>query len=153
METLEAMIKEHPFWAELDSKYLRLLNECGTLESYSAGQQIFQEGAEASRLYLIQTGYVSVETLVPNRGLVTIQLLGPGEALGWSWLFSPTTFKFSARALDVTQTIVFDAVMLRGKMEENHDFGYEMLTRMTNMILQRMHATRQQLLDLQSGQS
>jgi CRP-like cAMP-binding protein len=151
METLETMIKEHPFWAELAPKYLHLLNECASIESFRAGQQIFQEGANADKFYLLESGYVSLETFVPNRGVVTIQTLGPGDALGWSWLFPPTTWKFSARALDATQLIAFDAAALHSSADENHDFGYELLTRMTNVILQRLQATRQQLKDFQAG--
>jgi CRP/FNR family transcriptional regulator, cyclic AMP receptor protein len=70
-----------------------------------------------------------------------------GEALGWSWLFPPHRWHFGARSIDATDVVVFDARTLREKSEENHDFGYEIAMRVGQVILQRLQATRMQLLD------
>jgi hypothetical protein len=47
-----------------------------------------------------------------------------------------------------TRALVFDAKCLRAKCEEDHDLGYEILTRFVNVISVRLDATRLQLLDI-----
>jgi CRP/FNR family cyclic AMP-dependent transcriptional regulator len=147
MRTLEQIITEHPFWKGLDPHYFSLLNECASEERFGLQQQIFQEGSDANHFYLIQAGRVALETFVPGRGVVTIQTIGAGEALGWSWLFPPYRWHFSARSIDATATVALDARALREKAQMNHDFGYDITMRVAQVMLQRLQATRMQLLD------
>ena len=147
MRTLEQLIADHPFWKGLNPHYFPLLNECASEERFGLQQQIFQEGSDANHFYLIHAGRVALETFVPGRGVVTIQTIGAGEVLGWSWLFPPYRWHFSARSIDATAVVAFDARALREKAEENHDFGYDITTRIAQVMLQRLQATRMQLLD------
>ena len=77
--------------------------------------------------------------------VVTIQTLGVGEALGWSWLFPPYRWHFSARSRAVTEAVVFEARALREYAQENHDFGYELVKRVNQVMLDRLQATRLRL--------
>jgi CRP/FNR family transcriptional regulator, cyclic AMP receptor protein len=147
MRTLEQLIADHPFWKGLDPHYFPLLNECASEERFGLQQQIFQEGSDANRFYLIHAGRVALETFVPGRGVVTIQTIGAGEALGWSWLFPPYRWHFSARSIDATAVATLDGRALREKAKENHDFGYDITMRIAQVMLQRLQATRMQLLD------
>ncbi len=52
-------------------------------------QPIFQADSDAEYFYLIDQGSVGPEVFVPGKGVITIQTIGAGEALGWSWLFPP----------------------------------------------------------------
>ena len=147
MRTLEQLIADHPFWKGLDPHYFPLLNACASEERFGLQQQIFLEGSDADRFYLIHSGRVALETFMPGTGVIPIQTIGTGEALGWSWLFPPYRWHFSARSIDETDTVAFDAQALREKTEENHDFGYDIAMRIAQIILQRLQATRMQLLD------
>jgi CRP/FNR family transcriptional regulator, cyclic AMP receptor protein len=147
MRTLEQLIADHPFWKGLNPHYFPLLNECASEERFGSQQQIFQEGSDANHFYLIHAGRVALETFVPGRGVVTIQTIGAGEALGWSSLFPPYRWHFSARSIDATAVVALDARALRAKAQENHDFGYDITTRIAQVMLQRLQATRMQLLD------
>lgn len=147
MEPLQEMIVKHPFWAGLDPQYFDLLLGCATFERFGAGQPIFKEGGNADQFYLIQNGHVTIGAFVPGRGAVTIQTVSAGDALGWSWLSPPYQWHFSARASDVTETIVFAAKTLRDKAEQNHDFGYELIKRVSKLLLQRLQETRLVLID------
>ena len=136
------MIVNHPFWAGLNLHHFDLLKKCATFQRFDAGQSIFQEGGNADHFYLIQKGRVTLHAFVPGRGVVTVQTLGAGDALGWSWLFPPYQWHFSAHSSDSTETIIFDANPLRDEAEENHDFGYELTKRVSKMLLQRLQGTR-----------
>jgi hypothetical protein len=53
-----------------------------------------------------------------------------------------------ARAVELTRAIALDGKCLREKCEKDHDLGYELLKRFSNIIEQRLEATRLQLLDV-----
>ena len=147
MEALEEMIVDHPFWAGLNPRYFDMLKNCARFLRFEAGQSIFQEGGNADHFYLIQKGRVTLHAFVPGRGAVTVQTVSAGDALGWSWLFPPHQWHFSAHSSDPTEAIVFGAKLLRDEAERNHDFGYELTKRVSKMLLQRLQETRLLLMD------
>ncbi len=145
METTENIIAAHPFWRGLRSEFLPLLAQVATIEHHGVGALIFHERHEADRFYLLQRGQVALETFVPGRGTVVFQTLSSGEALGWSWLFPPHCWQFSARSVDATEIIVFEAGRLRTLAEDHPDFGRELVTRMAQVLLTRLQAAKLKL--------
>ena len=85
---------------------------------------------------------------VPGEGVSVLTVLHPGEALGWSWLFPPYRWQFSARSVDATEVIVHSADQLRKLAQENPAFGKELVTRMAQVLLERLKATREKLEEL-----
>ena len=71
--------------------------------------------------------------------------------LGWSWMFSPYTWQFTARATASTSAIFFYGTILREYCEPDHSLGYELLKRMTAIMLQRMQAARQKMIEVHAG--
>ena len=67
--------------------------------------------------------------------------------LGWSWLFPPFVWHFRARALDPTTVIVLDGAHLLVACHQNHEFGYELMKRVGQVVIERLQATRKQLLE------
>jgi CRP-like cAMP-binding protein len=122
--------------------------DCATIRRFASQQQIFHEGGEADHFYLIITGNVALETFVPGRGMVTNQTLGAGDALGWSWLFPPHKWHFTASTREPTEVISLNAVALRGVAEEDREFHDELVTRVARTLHQRLLGTREQLVDL-----
>jgi len=151
METLGRILAEHPFFKGLEEPYLQLLVGCASNVRFDAGEVIFREGEEANRFYLIRQGKVAVETFAPGRGPIIIQTLGEGELVGWSWLIAPYRWRFDGRAVELTRAIALDGECLRGKCEEDHNLGYELMKRVAHVMEQRLEATRLQLLDVYGG--
>jgi CRP/FNR family cyclic AMP-dependent transcriptional regulator len=108
---------------------------------------IFCAGSDAEHFYLIDEGSVSLEMFVRGTGSshYSDYPIGAGEALGWSWLFPPYRWHFSARSHGVTDAVAFDARVLRQYAEANHGYGYELAMRVGQVMLQRLQATREQL--------
>src|SRR5579884_3888343 len=79
---------------------------------------------------------------------IVIETIEAGEALGWSWLFPPYRWHFSARALQDVRAIALDGVCLRTKGAQDHDLGYELAMRVARILMERLQSTRLQLLDL-----
>ena len=148
METLERILAEHPFARDLGKKYGELLVGCASNVRFEAGEFLFREGEEANQFYLVRHGAVAVEIFAGPSRVTTITTIGPGEVLGWSWLFPPYRWKFDARATELTRAIALDGKCLRVKCEADHDLGYELLKRFAYMVEQRLDATRLQLLNI-----
>jgi CRP-like cAMP-binding protein len=151
METLERILAEHPFFKGLEEPYLQLLVGCASNVRFNAGEVVFREGEEANRFYLIRQGKVAVEMFAPSRGPIILQTLGEGEVLGWSWLVAPYRWRFDGRAVELTRAIALDGECLRGKCEEDHDLGYELMKRVSLVMEKLVQATRMQLADVYGG--
>jgi len=146
--SLESVIKAHPFFADMPEKHLEFITGCAKNVAFPERFTIFHEGDPANEFYFVREGLVSVELLVPSRGATTVQTVAEGEILGWSWVSPPYRWHFTARTLQRTRALVFDAKCLRAKCEEDHDLGYEVLNRFVNVISARLDATRLQLMDI-----
>ncbi len=145
--TIDQDIANHPFLHGLKPRHRQLLAESAIRTQYRAGDFIFQEGEPANRFYLIQSGHVSLESHLRDGPPVEVQVIGAGEALGWSWLFPPCHWNFDARVLEPTTAIFFYGTRLRVQCEIDHEFGYELMKRVTQVAIQRLQHTRNQLLE------
>jgi CRP-like cAMP-binding protein len=146
--TLEPIIREHPFFQGLEDRYIQLITGCASNVRFEGNQVVFREGEEANQFYLLREGLISLEISAPPRGFVTVETIREGEVLGWSWLFPPYRWRFSARTLQPTRAVAFDGKCLRAKCDQDHDLGYELFNRFSQVVTERLQATRMQLLDL-----
>lgn len=142
-------LKANPWFGALPPQHFEKFMTITQERSWAAGQVIFREGEPNDWLYLVLAGAVALEIYVPNRGRVTILTLGPDELFGWSAAVPVVQKKTaSARALQATQALAIDAAALRVACEQDHDMGYYVYRRLTNIIAGRLTATRLQLLDV-----
>jgi CRP/FNR family cyclic AMP-dependent transcriptional regulator len=144
---IAALIKSHPFFKGLDPHQQRLLADCAMEKTFEADEIIFREGDPANRFYLILDGKVALESYVLDRGRVEIQIIEAGDVLGWSWLLPPYYWQFDARAMATTKAIFFYATPLRDEAENDHELGYELYKRISQVMLKRLQATRRRLLE------
>lgn len=147
VETLEPIIAQHPFLQGLEPQYLSLIVGCASNVRFKSGQFLFREGEEANQFYMVREGKVALQISTARQPII-IQTVDKGEVLGWSWLVPPYRWRFDARALELTRAIALDGRCLRRKSEEDHNFGYELLRRFSTIIVERLEATRLQLLDV-----
>lgn len=148
MESLERVLAQHPFLHGLPDRYLNVMTGCASQVRLAPGEFVFRMGERADRFYLIRHGRVALEFYTAERGSISVQTVGEGEALGWSWLVPPYVWHLDGRVLEPVLALSFDAACLRGKCEENHDLGYELYKRFAPIIAQRLQATRLQVLDV-----
>lgn len=145
-KAVEDVIAGHPFLRGLKQAHLHLLAESAMRVHHRAGEIIFHEGEPANRFYLIEQGRVLLESPRREQLPVTLQVIGSGDVLGWSWLFPPYYWHFDARTVEPTTAIFFYGTRLREQCEQDHDFGYEMMKRMAQVLVQRLQVARSQLL-------
>jgi CRP/FNR family transcriptional regulator, cyclic AMP receptor protein len=147
MESAELIASRHPFLEGMCKQHLRSLAEAAIRASFAEGECIFRQGEPAHRFYLIQKGRVIVTARIPTHSRAVIQILGAGDALGWSWLFEPYRWHFDAWSEEPTETIAFHAASLREQCEDDPRLGYELMKRVSRVVIDRLHATRLQLLN------
>ncbi|WP_319328683.1 cyclic nucleotide-binding domain-containing protein [Bradyrhizobium sp.] len=148
IEGLERIVREHRFFAGLDDAFCKLVCGCAKNVRFEAGQYLFHEGEPADRFYLLRHGRVALEVTTPGRGAVRFQTVGEDEVVGVSWLIPPYRWTYDAKALELVRAIAMDATCLRQKCEADHDLGYEMMKRFVPVLVERLHATRLQILDV-----
>jgi CRP/FNR family transcriptional regulator, cyclic AMP receptor protein len=148
MATMEELLGGHPFFAGLSPSAIRLIAGCASNVHFGAGDYIFGTGEEASRFYVIRHGRVALEIHSPTRGPLVIDTMDEGEVLGWSWLVRPYRYFADARAVTPVSATALDGTCLRGKCEADPELGYQLLTRVTDVMYQRLQSTRVRLLDL-----
>jgi CRP-like cAMP-binding protein len=148
MQTLAAILAAHPFFQGLDARYMELVTACTVNVRFQADHYLFHEGEQATHFYLLREGKVALETLATPHRPIVIETIEAGEVLGWSWLFPPYRWHFNARAIEPIRALMLDGACLRARGELDHDLGYELVKRMAHILIQRLQATRLQLLDV-----
>lgn len=148
METLERILAQHPFFEGLNPEYLKLLVGCASNVRFEAGAYLFRQGEEANQFYLLRQGRVALEIYQPHCAPITFETLEKDDVLGWSWLVAPHYWRSDGRAVELTRAIGLDGKCLRNKCEQNHDLGYELMKRFIQIVEQRLHSSRMQLLDV-----
>ena len=93
----------------MKQEHMDLLVGCASNVRFETGQFILREGEEANSFYLLRQGKAALEIHAPGRGPISIQTLGAGEVLGWSWLVPPYRWRFDARATELTRAIALTA--------------------------------------------
>src|SRR4051812_43630942 len=96
----------HPFLKTMPPEHLEHLLVNAREVEFQPEEIFFREGEPANRLYLIESGRVAIKAGIQDGK--NLQTLGAGEALGWSWLFPPFSWHFSAQAMEPTKCIVLD---------------------------------------------
>jgi len=147
-EPLSTRVTLHPFLAGMNHTQLTLLTDCAVARHFNTGQAILREGEFANGFYLIETGRVALESEAGFGESIVIQTIGAGDLLGWSWMFPPYVWQFAARAIEPTTALFFYAAILREYCEKDHSLGYEVLKRISAVMVKRLQAAHQQMLSL-----
>ena len=93
-------VASHAFLSGLGERHRLLLASRRQAVHGRAGRIAAREGEPAKPFYLIQAGHVAIGMHTPERGVVPIQTVGPGEIVGWSWLVPPYRWQFDCRAVE-----------------------------------------------------
>jgi CRP-like cAMP-binding protein len=137
--------KSHPFLRGMGEGQLALLAECAMPVTFKPGDLIFREGDGANRFYLLCEGPVLLESETEERAPLVVDGLFGGSVLGWSWLFPPYVWHFTARAVEPTNAVFFYGTWLREAAEKDHTLGYELTKRMAQVVIERLQSTRRRL--------
>ncbi|MBW5483891.1 cyclic nucleotide-binding domain-containing protein [Streptomyces bambusae] len=121
--------------------------------NFPEGTRIFEEGRPATAFWIVRSGAVTLQVPMPGRRPAPVEDLGPGELVGWSWLFPPYVWQLSAEAMTPVRAYEFDAEAIRMVMDANPAFGSAFGHWVGRVLAHRLHSTRVRLMDLYAPRS
>lgn len=146
--TIRAMLGAAAVFGGLPSDVLDEVARCGALGHFAAGADVFRSGGPANIFYVVRQGRISIQVAAPGAGAAVVRSCGPGDAVGWSWLFPPFRWHFDAVAQEPTRVISLNGRCLREKCASRPGLGYPLMSRFAQLVITDLESTRLQLLDV-----
>ena len=127
---------------------LTLITGCAKNVRFPEGAVLAREGQPADEFFLIREGRVAIGMPTPRGGCHIIETLDAGDVVGWSWLLPPHVWHFDVTAVTPVRALSMDGRCLRNKCDADTRLGYDLMKRFSRVMVERLAATRLQLLDL-----
>jgi len=144
------VLEGHPFFAGLTAADLQNLAGIAEVRDFGSGEYLWRQGDPALALYMVASGRISLEILVPQQGPLQIEVARWGEAIACSWGFAPYRWQFDARAMQATSVVVLEVSALRKLCDQDPVLGYEMIKRVASSLENRLQNSRRRVLELQN---
>jgi CRP/FNR family cyclic AMP-dependent transcriptional regulator len=151
-EDLQDFLSNHSMFRGLAPDQLAMVASHASTAQYGNRHRVFTSGALADKFYIIQKGTVGVEIPAIAGAPLTIQTVGDGSVLGWSWLMPPFRWLFDARALTPSNIVVIDGEGVRSNCERDPKLGYELMKRFAALMAERLNAARETAIRHYTGQ-
>ena len=142
MKKIDSLLAKHPFFKNMDKWYLEELSRYSEERHMPSGKYLIREGQSADNFFLILKGKVTVGTTSRRGVFKPIQILGPKDIVGWSWLLPPHRWHFDAKTSKPVTLIVLDGKYLRAQCSEDPTLYNQVLLRMSGHLIQRIKALR-----------
>ena len=146
------MLRRYPFFSFMDHVQLHEVAMITEEKILEAGSVLFTAGQPANTLYLLREGGVELHyTVADERGMEKEQdflvgMINPGDIVGISALIRPHQYTTSALISESSQLLELDAVELRALCERDTALAAEWQRQIAEVMLERLHYTRIQLL-------
>ncbi|HYA71424.1 MAG TPA: cyclic nucleotide-binding domain-containing protein [Thermoplasmata archaeon] len=147
-EAIADRVMRHPFFSGMDPTLVCAMAAKAEERTYDVGEMLVREGRPAEEFFLVLDGKVALEIGGADRAVITVETIGRGELLGWSWLVPPYHWRFDARATKPTQVIAIHAATARYALAAHPALAYQFLLKLLPVVGERLENTRVQLLDI-----
>jgi|Deesub1362A_J573_1020465.scaffolds.fasta_scaffold03276_3 signal transduction histidine kinase len=142
METVETLARFDLF-DDLPQSALVRIARLAEQERHPRDTILFREGEEATKLYLILRGKLTLEKRVqlgrtgtPRQAVVST--VGPWQAAGWSSLVAPYVYTSSGVCREEITVITLRGEALRNLLAEDPEIGYRVYHRVASIVRARM---------------
>jgi len=156
------VLRRYPYIAGLSHEQIITLARVADEVSVEANHYFFHDGDNLASFYLVLEGTVAVVIEVPDREVnhnfsaqltgklqttdIVISTVAPGEIFGWSALVAPYKATAGGKAISPCRVVVFDCQELRNQLEEDCQFGYLMMKKIAQIMRDRLHNMRIEML-------
>lgn len=146
IEVTASALAALPFLRGMSPQHTKALSVAATDVIFPAGCRIIEDGGYATKFWLVQSGRIALDKHLPGQGTVTVETVGMGGLVGWSWLFPPHRWTFAAVAVTRVEAFQFDATAVRERCAADPELAYELTSRLAQVISRRLAATQARLL-------
>lgn len=116
------------------------------------GEWLFHEGDPALKFFMILDGAISLAMTIhldgPEERVQKMSSIGEGEMLGWSSLLRSNHYRFGAQANKETKLVEISGGGLNELLDDNPQYGYLLIRKITEVIAERLESKCTQLLSL-----
>jgi len=137
-----AALSQSWFGAGLSPEAISRLASVAAIHDIDVGTEITREGQITEAFGIVLSGRVALRTLVPERGMVTILTVEPGDVVGWSAIVPPHRGTATAIAIEPVRLLQLPGA------QQGHALAASVYPRILQAVARRLAATRMQLLDL-----
>lgn len=136
------------FAAGLTDSQLQALIAVARQVTLPQGHVLFQEGTTEDEIFVVTSGQIGLYMRAPRRGNIKLLTAGPGDLVGWSGLIGDGRMTASAVADSDSVLIALSGARVRQLCTADHELGWVLMQRLSQVLSRRLLATRLQLLDL-----
>jgi len=111
-------------------------------ETFKAGQIIFNQGEIGDKIYIIETGRVSIDVVIDENTRFNWGEFGPKDFFGEMSMFSSKTRTGTARAIEDTTVITFNQQVIKNQMSKLPSWFYTMFV----ALIERLRKTDERLI-------
>jgi CRP/FNR family transcriptional regulator, cyclic AMP receptor protein len=124
------------------------LAQLGRLAHLAAGEVLMNEGEPTEYMGIVLDGRIALRMRVPERGVITIVTIEPGDVVGWSAVVQPNRATSTGVALAPTELVLFAGEELRQALAADDRLAAQFYPILLRAVARRLEGTRLQLLDL-----
>jgi CRP-like cAMP-binding protein len=119
-------------------------------QTYQDGTNLFMEQTEATKLYMILTGRITLHFEMSQRenADTTIASSGPGDAVGWSAIVPPHQYRLSGYCRGKTTLLEIDRETLQVLFETNYHLAYIFMRNIAVLTGERLRHVQDKLAKL-----
>lgn len=118
-----------PCFSTLTNDETKLVKESRVQVLFRRGETITKQGAFASYVIFIVSGYSRQYIESENGRDYSLRIIRPGEMVGLSAVFNPNTFNYSVVALTETTGFLIEKDAIAGLVKNNGDFAFGIIRR------------------------
>jgi CRP/FNR family transcriptional regulator, cyclic AMP receptor protein len=139
------ILRRYPYFAGISDESVKQLAMIAEEKTIPAKTEMFREGDPAVHLSVILKGEISIQYLLGNDELRTVDTLVAGDLLGWSAIIEPFKYTAICTAAKETHLARIDASKLRDLCEKDPLLGYRLTIQIAKLLAHRLEGARVQL--------
>ena len=119
------------FFANLPEPIIQAFTKNGRMCRYSKQRNIFMQGDEADRLFVVLSGWVKLYRETTEGDEAVIAIFTRGDVFGEAAIFDGAGYPFSAEAAEETRILEIPSDILRDQARANHEVMAMIMNYMT----------------------
>jgi len=118
-------------WCVLPDDEVQMLENGRHMKVYGPGEMLFHEGDPCNGVYCIETGLVGIRKSDAEGNSVLLQLISPGDTVGYRAMLADEDFSASAEVLEPSRICRLDKGTVRSLLEKNPALGLRYLKKVS----------------------
>lgn len=143
--SLRRLLSAMPPFANLDEKQLASVENCCEIQQYASGAVIYRQNTQASSMYIILEGVVSLDDVVDSATSISYERRGPKGIIGTASMLGLKLYSLTATCLEPTQVIAIDVSRLEKICETDYEVGCKVMSEVAFIFFQRYERAKTRL--------